>query len=197
MGQKRTRSRTAALLCFLIAGVGTAGSVKAEATKPGKYWVQADEVRVLLGPSSKAQQTNELHKRDEVDVTEVRGSWARVGPYYPGGSEGMRGMVARWVAAKDLSPTPPPEPRVLPGDPPVTKYLLRSDNFERHRDAFIRASQQLIDEKRCSLSGFQAQGGWMKDPDVPDGSVYFTYCGEMRRENRMFLNIKTGVVVRR
>jgi len=41
------------------------------------------------------------------------------------------------------------------------------------------------------LQDFKDNGGFSKSTNHP-GSVYFVYCGGMRRENRQYLDASTG-----
>ena len=81
-----------------------------QASKPGVYYVNVRSLEERLAPSSTAPATNRLYLRQKVEVLELKGAWARVSKYYDGSVEGQRGQVARWVLARGLSDTQPPEP---------------------------------------------------------------------------------------
>jgi hypothetical protein len=168
----------------------------APVTRPGAYYVTTDSATVRLAPSAHGKATNVLYKRSKVDVQEVRTGWARMGSYYPGDSEGLPGQqVARWVEVSALDSVQPPEERARPGEPEVAQYIKSGDNFAKHRAVFVKASNDLIERHVCKLADFKEQGGWLEDPDArPAGTVYFTYCGEMTRANRLRLDVRTGKV---
>lgn len=161
------------------------------ATKPGDYYVTVDQTEERLGPSQQAKSTNTLFKRQKVTVVELKGGWARVSKYYDGKVEGVKGQVARWVAASVLSAQMPAEEKVPNANSALGQALKDSDNFARHHAAFIKGAQALIDSGRCKLQDFKDNGGWSKSSNHP-GNVYFAYCGGMRRENRLYLDVATG-----
>jgi hypothetical protein len=163
----------------------------AAATKPGDHYVTVDQTDERIGPSAKAKSTNTLFKRQKVTVLELEGGWARVSEYYDGTVEGVKGRVARWVAASVLSPQMPAEDKVPGGGSALGQALKDSDNFARHHAAFMKGSQSLIDSGRCKVQDFKDNGGWSKSTNHA-GEVYFAYCGGMRRENRFYLDVKSG-----
>jgi hypothetical protein len=165
----------------------------AAATTTGPHYVIAETTQVLLAPESGAKSTNVYRVRQKVDVLEIKGGWARVSKYYDGTPEGVSGQVARWVATKDLSVSRPADEKVGAKEPPVAAALVDSDDFARHRVAFIKAAQTLIDERTCNMQDFKDGGGWMKSTNH-SGPVYFAYCGGMHKSNRLYLNAGTGKV---
>lgn len=57
-------------------------------------------------------------------------------------------------------------------------------------------AQELIAAGTCKASDFQEMGGWVKSSDRGSKPVYFTYCGGMRIQNRLYLNAATGEIFR-
>lgn len=179
----------------LAASAVLQSSAFAAATTPGPHYVTTEITQALLAPESGAKSTNVYRVRQKVDVFEIKGGWARVSKYYDGTPEGVSGQVARWVATKDLSVTRPADEKVSATEPPVAVALVDSDDFARHRAAFIKAAQTLIDERTCTMRDFKDGGGWMKSTNH-SGPVYFAYCGGMHKSNRLYLNVGTGKVFR-
>lgn len=166
-------------------------SAQAIATKPGDYYVTTDEASERLAPGRNGKVTNTLFKRQKVAVVELKDGWARVSKYYDGQVEGVQGQVARWVEASALSPNRPAEEKVDGVDKELGDALKDSDNFSKHRKAFVEASRKLIAERTCSLKDFKSAGGWMKSTQYSNGAVYFVYCGGTDRGNRLYLDVKT------
>lgn len=160
---------------------------------PSKY-VKVDRAEVRLSPAANGKITNTLFLHQRVDVYETKGGWVRISKFYNGEVEGMKGDVARWVALRDLSEVKPPEENLPPGSPAIAQAIKGSDDFQKHKDQFINASQDLIKNGRCTIDDFSRQGGWWKSSNHLNQPIYFTYCGGTDRTNRLYLNIKTGKV---
>lgn len=171
-------------------------AVFAQVQGPGTYYVTAETTDERLAPAANAKSTNVLRKRQAVQVLEVKGQWARVTKFYDGQVEGVSGQVARWIAVKDLSATRPADEAAKSDEPEIAKLLTDSDDFARHRQAFIKASQELVERKQCTLQDFKAGGGWSKSTNFAGKPVYFAYCGGMSKGNRLYLNVATGEVFR-
>ncbi|MBI5270768.1 MAG: hypothetical protein HY856_13945 [Burkholderiales bacterium] len=167
----------------------------AAAVAPGPHYVVVESTHERLSPDPNGKSTNVIRVRQKVDVYEIKNGFARVSPFYDGAVEGVSGQVARWVAAKDLSVTRPADEKVAADEPPVAKVLLNSDDFARHRAAFIKASQKLLDDRVCTLKDFRDNGGWLKSTQQGKG-IYFTYCGGSMKSDRLYLNVTTGRVYR-
>ena len=135
----------------------------------------------------------------KLDVLEVQNGWARISRYYDGSIEGVRGKVARWVETRYVSKTkldllPSPAIRDSSPERPLDRSLKSSDDYDQHRSKFLAASKQLILQKRCSVSDFAEMGGWVRS--TRRKSVYFTYCGSMNRNNRIYLDVISGRIFR-
>ena len=182
--------RIASLVTF-IAAYSVVSTALGAANGPGDYYVTAEQVQERLGPSPNARSTNTLAKRQKVTVFEVKSGWARVSKHYDGEVEGVKGQVARWVPAKDLSQQRPSEEKVAAPDSPLRRALKDSDDFAKHHTAFLDASKKLVDSGTCSLQDFESNGGWMKSTNQA-GAVYFVYCGGLHRSNRLYLDVATG-----
>ncbi len=170
----------------------TASTSYAAATSPGNYYVTSEKLNVRLAANKKGKTTNTLYKRQKVEVFEVKDGWARISRYYGGAVEGASGSVARWVFAKYLSTTPPTEEKTKNINSPVARAVKSSDDFSKYKSIFISASEKLINSGKCRLGDFKEMGGWMRSTNHKPKPVYFTYCGGMRKSNRVYLNTATG-----
>lgn len=167
-------------------------SAFATATAPGSYYVTADHLNVRLAPSAQGKLTNKLAHGSRVDVQEVRSGWARISKFYSGYSEGVNGKVARWVSARYLSKNKPQQETANAASGPLAAALSHSDDYAKHKAQFLAASRKLINQRKCSLGDFKEMGGWMHSSSAGSKPVYFTYCGGMRKQNRIYLNAATG-----
>ena len=68
-----------------------------------------------------------------------------------------------------------------------------SDDLAEYKDAFARASLELIASGRCSKEALQSWGGWSRSIKYKEDPVYFTYCGGTRVGDRIYLNAENGV----
>jgi len=77
-------------------------------------------------------------------------------------------------------------------DSQIATALKLSDDFSTYQDIFISISDKLIKTGKCSLSEFAEMGGWVRSQNHKPKPIYFTYCGGMHRNNRIYINVVTG-----
>jgi hypothetical protein len=159
------------------------------------YFSTVEILNVRLEPNKKGSITSSIYENQQVNVYEIKQGWGRVSEYYNGDVEGKTGMVARWVFMKHLSKNPPIEKESDKTKISILEKALKSsDNYLRYKKSFIKASENLIKEKTCTVNDFKEMGGWMRSPDYSPKPIFFTYCGGMIKENRIYLNVKTGEI---
>lgn len=180
-------------IILVILGLVLSGDLLAEATSAGDYYVSANRLSVRLGPSSTAAITNTLNRKQKVEVYEVQNGWARVSKYYDGAVEGKSGQVARWVSAKYLSSNKPKDS--FSNNTPLEKAIKGSDNYSLYRENFIKLSQNLIDQGRCSIADYKEMGGWLRSSNHKPKPIYFTYCGGFSKANKVYINAETGKIL--
>ena len=161
------------------------------------YFSTVEILNVRLEPNKKGSITSSIYENQQVNVYEIKQGWGRVSEYYNGEVEGKTGMVARWVFMKHLSKNPPIEKESDKTKISILEKALKSsDNYSRYKKSFIKASEDLIKEKTCTVNDFKEMGGWMRSPAYSPKPIFFTYCGGMIKENRIYLNAKTGEIFR-
>jgi len=70
-----------------------------------------------------------------------------------------------------------------------------SDDYAKYHLVFEASARQLISDGRCSSADFKNMGGWVKSTTTyKNEPIYFTYCGEMTINNRIYLNAISGQV---
>lgn len=178
------------VLLLLVSGF----LILASALSTGKNYVISDSTCERLAPSIKGEKTNTLYKGQVVDTYEVNNGWARVSEYYNGKWEGKNKRVARWVLAKDISENKAVE-KTVSINSPVAKAIKGSDDFSKYSKKMIEVSENLVKSGQCSIKDFEDMGGWMSSTNRGKG-VYFTYCGGMNSNNKVYLNIITGKISR-
>ncbi|WP_170447351.1 hypothetical protein [Ruegeria arenilitoris] len=75
-------------------------------------------------------------------------------------------------------------------------WIAKSDDLEIHRDAFLIAATELVENGTCTPSEFVEHGGWVRSNSFESRSVYFMYCGGPTVANRLYLDASTGEVFR-
>jgi hypothetical protein len=160
-------------------------------SKKNIYYVISNKLNVRLGANKTSLITNILYKGQKLKVFEIKNGWARISHYYDGKVEGTSGNIARWVFTKYLSIRCPPKKKINITSS-IINVLKSSDDFEKHQKVFISASENLIYSGRCTLKDFKNMGGWLKSNN---DHRYFTYCGKLRIENKIYLNTLTGSIV--
>lgn len=194
------------VLTLLFAGVALPVMADSEA------WVTVDRLNRRTCPNSKCGVVGVLMFREKATIYEERDGWARVSKYYDascwnGRSEYVEsgnaactesnGIVdsrfAEWVSMKYLSKTRPADPGAgATGDHALVNG---SDDYRKYKDVFAKTASKLIASGRCTAQDFKEMGGWRKSMTTyKDSPVYFTYCGGMHVQNRLYLNAATGEV---
>lgn len=74
------------------------------------------------------------------------------------------------------------------------RYVTDSDDYDAHGEIFAQAAITLVGRGKCSLLDFTEMGGWVKSIAHKSEPVYFTYCGEMKLDNRIYLDVETAEV---
>ena len=176
-------------------------------------WVSVDSLNRRTCPSSSCGIVGILKYREKVTISERKKGWVRITKYYDAAcsngysqyvdegnkvckpSNGIKnGIFAEWVFAKHLVNKQPADPALKAS----TNYSLvkDSDDFRKYKNAFAKAASNLIATGKCSASDFLNMGGWMKSSNHRNQPIYFTYCGGMRIQNKVYLNAETGVINR-
>ena len=192
--------------------LGAALYVQPLLAQPMDRYVSADQLSVRSCPSTSCGRISWLLSGQKVTVAETRNGWARISKYYDASCKGgvseyvdsgnascskengvSDGQLAEWVSLEYLA-----ESREKPSPPSnssLVNTLSNSDNFGKYKAVFIRSTQKLIDEGRCTEADVLETGGWMKatgqNADVP---VFFIYCGGFTVANRLYLDASSGRV---
>lgn len=164
-------ARTSAAACALLFSVACAGTA---ISVPGEYYVSPSAVEVHLAPRSDAKVTNRLYRGNRVDVFEVRDGWARISKSYDGRVEGVSGRVARWVAARNLTPDGP-RPKAseaTPSDSRISGIPMAGQGGLTKEDVQVlhRAARHYVDSGRCRQVVYA-------DKSVSRAGTYYVNCG--------------------
>jgi hypothetical protein len=157
---------------------------------PTQYYVSRAAETVFLQPEHSATPDGVAYYGEQLNVMERRGDWIRIAPIYQ--LEEGADEVSQWVNSANLSV----EPVKLSGSDwfdVLQKYIENSDHYMSFQEAFLEASTQLIKGKQCRLADFEEVGGWIKSINHQD-SVYFTYCGGIEAEHKIYLNVASGEI---
>jgi hypothetical protein len=157
---------------------------------PTQYYVSRAAETVFLQPEHSATPDGVAYYGEQLNVMERRGDWIRIAPIYQ--LEEGADEVSQWVNSANLSV----EPVKLSGSDwfdVLQKYIENSDHYMSFQEAFLEASTQLIKGKQCRLADFEEVGGWIKSINHQD-RVYFTYCGGIEAEHKIYLNVASGEI---
>lgn len=175
-------------------------------------WVNSDRLMRRTCPSTDCGVVGYLFFREKVDVLEQKNGWARITRFYDascrnGASEYVEkgngrcdvsngfvdGKFAEWVSADFLVAAHPAEP--AKGATGLFALVQGSNDYRLHKDAFAKAAEVLISSGVCTAHDFKEMGGWLKSTTTfAERPVYFTYCGGITKENRIYLDVKTGEI---
>lgn len=157
---------------------------------PNQYYVSRAAETVYLQPETTSIPDGIAYYGEQLNVMERRGDWIRIAPIYQ--LEEGADEVSQWVDSAHLSV----EPVKLSGSDwfdVLQEYIENSDHYMSFQEAFLDASTQLIKGKQCRLADFEEVGGWIKSINHKD-SVYFTYCGGIEAEHKIYLNVASGKI---
>jgi hypothetical protein len=176
-------------------------------------WVAVDRVHRRTCPSTNCGSVGTLFRGEKSPVLEERDGWVRVTRYYDASCKNGRseyvdsgntacdstngivdGRFAEWVSVSHLISTRPADPAA--GAAGNFALVSGSDDYGKYKDAFVRAAADLIKSGRCSQVDFQESGGWLKSIQHQNRPVYFTNCGGMTLQNRLYLDASTGRIFR-
>jgi len=179
------------------------------------HFVNTKTLKVRMGPNSTSAHLYSIYKGEKVKVYELKNSWARISQYtktahwvhqdYLSELENKKPVVVeKPVVIKEPAVEPvkkevleeqtiEPETLIIEDDRSIETLLLstvaKSDDFERFESTFIPVSQRLVQDGICQLKDFKRSNGWM---ELSDGTLYFIYCGKIKKQNKIFLNVVTG-----
>ncbi|WP_234496987.1 hypothetical protein [Vibrio maritimus] len=162
----------------------------APAPLPTHYYVSRASETVYTQPETNSMPDGIAYYGERLSVMERRGDWIRIAPIYQL-EEGAE-EVSQWVDSTSLST----KQVKLEGKvwlDVLKDYIENSDNYMSYQEAFLDASTKLIRQRRCRLADFEEVGGWIKSINHQD-SVYFTYCGGIETEHKIYLNVVSGEV---
>ncbi len=153
------------------------------------YYVNPAKLAVRTSPSEQGFIESFVYRGDKLHILEKQQGWGRVTPYYvyeEGGEE-----VAEWVKMDQLlevAPTITREERLET----VSQYVEKSDDFKDFFDMFTKTADQLLKDGTCTPEDFDELGGWVRSNRFEGRDVYFVYCGGLKQEDKIYLDVQTG-----
>lgn len=159
---------------------------KEDTLEPGEYYVTSSSLNVRREPNNKGRISTVLDIGTKVDVIEVQSGWARISEYI----EFVDGELAQWVSIDFLADEVPSNMAQVRSGRLEIK-IKHSDDFMDHRNVFMSVSQQLIDSGQCSDDDFAQTKGWLASTVFAERSVYYTYCGGLERDDKIYLDTET------
>ena len=200
------------LISLLLLSVFTAHIIASNT-----HYVNTKTLKVRLEPTSKSPHLYSVYKGHKVKVYEVKNSWARISEYSKIAQwvheDYLTKLKETKVEKKIEKPTvvvekkieeikkeeikpivKEPEPQIIIEEGISLEAVLldtiaKSDDFKRYESTFTSVSQRLFKDGTCQLKDFKRSNGWM---EISDGELYFIYCGKIKKQNKIFLNVTTG-----
>ncbi len=150
------------------------------------YYVISTSANVYAKDNFESTLIGEVTLRDEVEVYEQKGRWSRIQEW----SNEVTG-ASQWVYSAHLSEEHPHETDVERYR--NLKRLLRaSDDFEANESRFIELTNELLLSGQCSEADLAQVQGWIRSFNYPDEPIYYTYCGGLEVDDKLYLNLATG-----
>lgn len=200
------------LALLLLSGCSENGRAE-DADSGREVWVTVDRLNRRTCPNERCGSVGVLDFREKATIYEERMGWARISRYYDASCKDGRsefvdagnsrcepsngivdGQFAEWASLQYLSANRPADPAAgAMGD---LALVSGSDDYRTYKNVFAKAAADLIASGRCTPADFEEMGGWVKSTNHRTQPIYFTYCGGMRIENRLYLDASTGRVFR-
>ena len=73
--------------------------------------------------------------------------------------------------------------------------VAQSDDYDKYGPLFEKAAAELIAAGRCKAADFKEMGGFTRSTNRKPEVVYFTYCGRMHVDSRIYVKISKGSYV--
>ncbi|MDA9556505.1 hypothetical protein N9R79_03245 [Vibrio sp.] len=159
--------------------------------EPTNYYSKVVELKIYEAMDETTFGEVKFYFGDTVTVLDIQAGWGRISPFYT--YTDTADPVAEWVKMEELSLTKPAMNKEETRST-LLEYARHSDNVETNIDAYIKAMDTLIKKGECTLGDFSQTQGWIRSTRYTDGEVYFVYCGEMKRANKVYLDVQSGEV---
>jgi len=157
-------------------------------------WVNTNKLNLRTCPTTSCEQVGQAVFHQKLNIFELKTkhesdeklyTWVRISP---------PDAAPLWTVNDFLSDTPPQDPRYSNHE--IYPLVKASDDFIQHKAIFIKLTAELIDAGWCNRDDFLSIGGWLKSSKFPSQPLYFTYCGGIGSEHRIYLNAQLGKVGR-
>ncbi len=155
------------------------------------YYVNPEKLAVRNAPSGDAFIEGFVYRGDKLHILEQKDGWGRVTPYYVYEEGGEQ--TAEWVPMKSLLEVPPTITREERLET-VSQYVEKSDDFKDFFEMFTKKADELLKEGTCSPEDFEELGGWVRSNRFEGRDVYFVYCGGLKQQNKIYLDVQTGKI---
>ena len=188
------------LLLFIL----TATTLFADLQGKGKYYVNTKTLKVRMAPTTKSVHSYSVYQNQKVRVYEIKDNWARISKYKTTTVKGKFTKAAKWVFGKYITKSkikkkkklkkkksPVKKQSSYKNDSKLIQTISGSDNYKTFSKAFQSASKKLVHDGKCKISDFRKTRGWI---DLSRDDLYFVYCGGFSRKNKIYLNVKSGVL---
>jgi hypothetical protein len=155
-----------------------------------EYFVISPGVEVFAKPTFESQVVGKTELREVVKVYEERNRWSRVQSWV-----NETTGKSQWIYNEHLS-------LENPGDTVQERYrdikqlIVRTDDFEQHEARFIELTDQVLQSQQCSQSDLEQLQGWIRSFNYPDEPIYYSYCGGLDVEDKLYINLDNGDIFR-
>ena len=175
------------------------------------YYVNARVLKVRSGPSTSSQSVGKIYKAEKVKAFEFKDNWARISTENTPEKWVYRAYLTKFKSKNSIKKNNTSKPtqvkkvieevkeeqKVKPVivnkqeegiNPLVLEAISNSNDFKKFKPLFISTSKRLYDDGICRLRDFRRAKGWM---EAVDETIYFIYCGSIKRSNKIYLNVIT------
>lgn len=183
--------------------------ISMSAISANDHWVTSDRLDRRTCPSASCGLVGQLFFREKATVFERRNGWGRISKHYSASCQSghskyvdsgnsactvengiVNGKFAEWVKLEQLSKTRPADPGA--GATGIAALVSSSDDYRIHKDAFVKAAQTLLWQRKCTESDFKEAGGWYKSISHRNERIYFMFCGGLKSDNKIYLDASNG-----
>jgi hypothetical protein len=155
-----------------------------------EFFVISPGVEKFAKPNFESQVVGKTELRELVKVYEQNGRWSRVQSWI-----NETTGKSQWIYSEHLS-TEHPGITVQERYRTIKALIAGTDDFEQNEARFIELTDTALKSKQCREEDLAQMQGWIRSFNYPDEPIYYSYCGGLEVEDKLYINLDNGDVFR-
>jgi hypothetical protein len=155
-----------------------------------EFFVISPGIEIYAKPNFESQVVGKTELREVVKVYQEKGRWSRVQSWI-----NETTGKSQWIYNEHLS-TEHPGVTVQERYQTIKQLIASTDDFEQYEARFIELTDSVLQSKQCSEEDLTQLKGWIRSFNYPDEPIYYSYCGGLEVEDKLYINLDSGDVFR-